>query len=279
MLLTVLHKSLQLRFQMFGFHSRTLETEEGLLHYQIREVPGSKGTIALVHGLGTSSSTWVKTVRFLSDKSRVVALDLPGFGFSTTSGPEGFSTFLQHRSALAHFLDQFDDGPLSLVGHSLGGWLCAWYAATHPERVQHVVLVNSVGVYYRGIEKVREIFTVNSVADTRRLLDALWYRYPWYFKPFTRSVYHELSRRKTNKLVWSIDFQDLLVEELGHLTMPVSVIWGRDDAILSHEAVEVLLRIVPRARVFYIDHCGHVPQLERTREFVTLLTHVLKRRS
>lgn len=277
MLLTWLHKNARKRYYALGFQSKMLETSAGLLHSLVREGDGKLGSVVLVHGLGTSSNTWIPTIPRIADTRRMVALDLPGFGFSSVQGPAGYATFGEHRAALSEFLAGFQDGPLTLVGHSFGGWLCAWYAALNPGRVQHLVLVNTVGIYYRGIETLRETFTLNSVEDTKRLLQTMWYRYPWYLRPFTGSIYRELKLRHVNELVASIEPGDLLVEELSRLAMPVSVIWGREDGIVSLEVVDTLLRFVPRGQAFFVEACGHVPQLEKSRQFAAMLNRVLQR--
>lgn len=248
------------------------------MHCLVREPRTCEGTLVLVHGLGTSSSTWLKSVGLLPQQLRIIAPDLPGFGFSPVKGPEGFANFQKHRTALTSFLGQVTSEPIILLGHSFGGWLCTWYAATNPELVQHLILVNSVGVYYRGIESLRETFTVKSVSDTQRLLNSLWHRYPWYYRPLTGSIYRELTRRHVNELVASVDFKDLLVEELSRLTMPVSVIWGHNDRVVSHEVIDVFLKIIPRVKLQLLEECGHVPQLERPREFAAALNRALKRK-
>ncbi|MBF8295145.1 MAG: alpha/beta hydrolase fold protein, partial [Bacteroidetes bacterium] len=277
MLLTWIHKTARKRYHSLGFQSEMLETSAGWLHTLVREGDGKRGSVILVHGLGTSSNSWIRTIPRIDDFRRLAALDLPGFGFSSVRGAEGFATFGEHRAALSEFLAGFQDGPLTLVGHSFGGWLCAWYAATKPGRVQHLVLVNSVGIYYRGIEALRETFTLNSVADTKYLLKRMWHRYPWYLNPFTGAIYRELKLHHVNELVASIETDDLLVEELTRLTMPVSLIWGREDGIVSLEVVHTLLRLVPRGQVFFVEQCGHVPQLEKSGEFAATLNQVLRR--
>src|SRR3990172_4630693 len=182
MLLSWIHEKARTRYHSLGFQSKMLETDAGLLHSLVREGDGSRGSIVFVHGLGTSSNSWIRIVHKIADSRRLAALDLPGFGFSSVRRPEGFATFGEHRAALSDSLAGFQDGPVTLVGHSFGGWLCAWHAATHADRVQHLVLVNSVGIYYRGIETLRETFTLNSVTDTKLLLNTMWCRYPWYLK-------------------------------------------------------------------------------------------------
>lgn len=277
MLLKWIHESARKRYRSLGYQTRMLKTGAGMLHALVREGKSTRGSVVLVHGLGTSSNTWIRTIPKIEDPHRIVAVDLPGFGFSTVRGAEGFATFRGHQAALSEFLEAQDDGPLILVGHSFGGWLCAAFAAANPERVKHLVLVNSVGIYFSGIEKLREMFMLESVEDTKRLLDTMWYHYPWYLKPFTKAIYEELTHRHVNDLVASIEADDLLGEELSQLTMPVSLIWGRKDGIVPLEVVDTLMRLVPRAQVSFIEQCGHVPQLEKADQFAAQLNHILRR--
>jgi pimeloyl-ACP methyl ester carboxylesterase len=138
------------------------------------------------------------------------------------------------------------------------------------------VLIDTAGVYYPGVEYLRDLFTLLSVSDTRRLLNALWYRYPWYFKPFAGSIYRELGARRMNELVASIEPSDFLAEELSHLTMPVSIIWGKQDDVISLKSVDVLQKFIPRSTVHLIDQCGHVPQLECPEKLAGIMNKVFE---
>jgi pimeloyl-ACP methyl ester carboxylesterase len=162
------------------------------------------------------------------------------------------------------------------VGQSLGGWLCCRYAAQSPELVKHLVLIDTAGVYYPGVENLRDLFTLTSVNDTRRLLNALWHRYPWYFKPFAGSIYRELGARRMNELVASIESNDFLAEELSQLTMPVSIVWGKEDGVISLKSIDVLQKFIPHSTVHLIDECGHVPQLECPEKLAAIMNKVLE---
>jgi pimeloyl-ACP methyl ester carboxylesterase len=212
----------------------------------------------------------------LQERYRIAALDLPGFGFSALERNRTYCTLQEHLEALGIFADAVGHTPVILLGHSFGGWIGAFHASRHPHRVRHLVLVDTAGIYYRGAEKLRESFTLNSVQDTRRLLNDLWLRYPWYFKPFAGAIFRELRQRGLNELVASIDAESFLVEELGRFSMPVSIIWGREDRVILPESVNILMKFIPHARVSLIDHCGHVPQLERPAEFAALVRGILK---
>ena len=279
MLIDLLHRYVRARHHAAGFRSDFLDTDVGRLHFLIREPATGLGTLVLVHGLGTSSSSWFKALRHINARYRIAALDLPGFGFSSAKNPKEFCTLQECVTALTAFVTHLDRGPITLLGHSLGGWVSARFAAQHPEQVRYLILVDTAGVYYRGIERLRETFTVSSIRDTRRLLNKLWYRYPWYFKPFSGAVYRDLRRRHVDEFVQSIEAEEILVEELASLRMPVSIIWGKEDAIMSIECVSSLRKLMPHADVSFIESCGHVPQLERPVQFATILNGALERKT
>jgi pimeloyl-ACP methyl ester carboxylesterase len=279
MLLDLLHKTVRRRFHSLGFQSHVLESRFGLLHYLLRDHPEPAATLLLVHGLGTSSSTWIKALPRLQGRFRIAALDLPGFGFSALEGARTHCTLLEHVEALTIFAEAVGHTPVILLGHSFGGWISALYSSRHPHNVKHLVLADTAGIYYRGVEKLRETFTLNSIQDTRRLLNDLWFRYPWYFKPFTGAIFRELRQRNMNDLVASIDIDYFLVEELSKLSMPVHIIWGREDMVILPESVDVFMKLVPRARTSFIDQCGHVPQLEKPAEFASIVHGILEQKT
>jgi abhydrolase domain-containing protein 6 len=277
MLIDLLHRFVRSRYHSLGFRSYVLDSEVGKLHYFFREQATSSKTIVLVHGLGTSSSTWLKILPYLDRRDRIAALDLPGFGFSKVKGEKGFCTLEEHVNALSALVAHIDRGPIVLLGHSLGGWVCALFAAHNPGKIQHLILADTAGVYYRGVERLREIFTLKSVNDARRMLDNLWYRYPWYFKPFAGAIYRDLRNRRINELIGSIETRDFLAEELASLSMQVSIVWGEEDAMISPECVMVLRRFITRSDAYFIRRCGHVPQLERPKEFAKILNQLLEK--
>ncbi|MBM4161749.1 MAG: alpha/beta hydrolase [Ignavibacteria bacterium] len=275
MLISLLHNLVRTSFGRLGIRSKYLELESCRLHYYEFPRVNPGGTVVLVHGLGTSSSTWTKVFPVLIRDHRVIAMDLPGFGYSCLKPGRSFCTVNEHRAALEALADQIVQDRFVLVGHSFGGWIAAQCASNRPEQVVHLILINTAGIYYRGIEELARLFTVKSKADTRRLLDALWYRYPWYFRPFTTAIFRELSRRNLNDVIASIKPNDLLAEELSKLRMPVSVLWGKQDKAISSEAVNALKKYVPSSSIYFLDQCGHVPQLECPEAVKRILTGIL----
>ena len=110
---------------------------------------GAGPTVLFVHGLDSDSSVWDRTIALLDDHT-CVTVDLPGHGQS----PEGEDPAAYERDAVLDDLDEVmsDLGtPLTVVGHSLGGYLALAHVLTRPARINGLVLV-STGPGFRDPE-------------------------------------------------------------------------------------------------------------------------------
>lgn len=109
---------------------------------------GQGEPIVLIHGVGMQSEAWLPQIDALSKAYRVIALDMPGHG---QSDPLPVGATLQDFVAwLAKVVDTLDLPQINLAGHSMGALISGGYAATHPDRVLRVALLN--GVFCRSPE-------------------------------------------------------------------------------------------------------------------------------
>src|SRR3954453_20687408 len=109
---------------------------------------GSGPPVVLVHGLSGCWQNWLENIPHLARRHRVVALDLAGFGESELPGEEisipGYGRFLDA------FLDEIQVERAALVGNSMGGFIAAETAISHPSRVDKLVLVSAAGLMRVG---------------------------------------------------------------------------------------------------------------------------------
>jgi pimeloyl-ACP methyl ester carboxylesterase len=102
--------------------------------------PVDAPSIVLLHGLASNARWWVLVGPMLARRFRVVALDQRGHGESATRDT-GYD-FATVAGDLAAFVDELGlDRPV-IVGHSWGGNVALEYAATHPDAVAGLVLVD-----------------------------------------------------------------------------------------------------------------------------------------
>ncbi|MFS8050553.1 alpha/beta fold hydrolase [Rhizobium sp. BR 314] len=118
--------------------------------------------LVLIHGVGMRIEAWGPQIEQLSKRNRVIALDLPGHGLSAPlEGRPDLSNFV---TWLASVIDELELGAVNIAGHSMGALITTGMAATAPERLRRIALLN--GVYKRTIAarqaveaRAGEIFT------------------------------------------------------------------------------------------------------------------------
>lgn len=109
------------------------------------EIPAGAGgdralPVVLIHGLGMSARTFEALMRELTGGPRLVALDLPGCGNSSTGG--SIATPAELAGLLWQWLDSRGLDRVILVGHSLGCQVATRLAAQRPARVASLILLS-----------------------------------------------------------------------------------------------------------------------------------------
>lgn len=109
---------------------------------------GEGRPLVLIHGVGMQSAAWGPQIEAFARNHEVIALDMPGHGGSAPL-PEG-AELPDYVAWLHEVLRALDLGPVSLAGHSMGALIAGGYAASHPENVARVALLN--GVFQRSAD-------------------------------------------------------------------------------------------------------------------------------
>jgi pimeloyl-ACP methyl ester carboxylesterase len=105
-------------------------------------------TVVLIHGVGMRIEAWGPQIDRLAARFRVIAVDLPGHGFSAPlDGPAELGSFVAWFDRL---LEDLHLGPVNVAGHSMGALIATGIVASHPEKIKRVALLN--GVHRRSAE-------------------------------------------------------------------------------------------------------------------------------
>lgn len=242
-----------------------LEIDGLQMHY---EDQGSGPPLVLVHGLGASTALWKEVEDDLARDFRVVAYDLRGAG--RTGAPPGPYTFEQLVDDLLALIEVLELGPVSLVGHSLGGTVALAYAAEYPE---HVVATVGLGALAALPEQSREGMraraqTVESegmgaVAETvaRNGTAPSFHQRPEQLASFVELLaandpggYAALCR-----VVAGID----ITNELQRISARVLLLGGDRDPVVTPAARNAMAARIPAARSIEVEDCGHIIPLEQ----------------
>ncbi len=243
-------------------------------------------TLVFVHGLAGSVDYWEKNIPYFSKKVRVIALDLVGCG--KTDKPKLKYKNEMFINFLKNFLDLLNIKKCILVGHSMGGGICLQIAVDFPGYVEQLILVSSAGFY----KKLPLPYRLASLPFLSKFL--LKARSPdimaamiRYFAYEKNAISDDFVDRASDywhsdgainamrgTVSQNVNFRGIkksLIKKIKQkalqLKVPVTVIWGKDDNLLSLKGAEMAKQLMPHAKVYLLDHCGHMPQLEHPEEF------------
>jgi len=257
---------------------------------RLRYVRAGHGpAVVLVHGFGSSLATWKDVIPGLARGHEVVALDLPGFGFSDQPADLSVEDFPR---ALLGLMDRLAIERAALVGNSLGGGACALVAGSRPDRVAALVLIDAAGFNLAPGEQPRLVrWTMGPAGSVlarlpgkrlvvERALHEVFHD-PRLVTPGRVAEYLEVAARpgsfaSIRSLGKSLRDRGSAVQEaLPRVKAPTLVLWGADDRWIPIAHADRFTAGIAGARKVVIDDCGHVPQEEKPEVVVKLLLEFL----
>jgi len=231
---------------------------------------GSGPPMLLVHGLGGSADDWAFCLDAFAASHRVIAPDLLGFGRSDK--PYIDYTIAGFVEMLKRFLRTLGIERAAMVGLSLGGWIAAAFALAFPHAIDKLVLVDSAGIWAEMTELPIDLH-VSTLAHLREV-----YRYLFYDKSLACDDLIELSyqlhlERGDGRTIQSLlanlcDGRERLDERIASLSVPTLIVWGEQDELFPVEIARRIHAQVEGSQLEIFPRCGHMPNMEKTADFV-----------
>jgi len=245
--------------------------------------------LVMIHGLATTRWIWDLVAPELARERHVVTLDVPGFGSSPPVG-DGFVVDDVADRIARGLSSRRIRGPYDLVGHSLGAVIATTLALRRPGTVRRLVLVAPAGLAPLPPAMAR-LFAAGSnplLAVRRALLPVA--DFEWGRKlllagaaadgaaiapGIARRMVSASNGAKRTAEALAIVGEGRLAAMLAETTLPLGVIWGREDRTVPITNLGALRRVRPDAHVQTLERAGHVPMVEQPGEFTAALERLL----
>jgi pimeloyl-ACP methyl ester carboxylesterase len=258
------------------------------VHVKVR---GEGEPIFLIHGSFSSLHTWEAWENELSPFFMTISMDLPGHGLT---GPDIQKRYgIEDYSKLVFGIaDQLGLDEFHVAGNSMGGGVALKMASDQPDRILTLNLIDSSGARLKTKTDTAQSKSYNSGAMifqvaqnpifnklllkcTPKFIFGLNLKQVFYdHSKITDEMltrYYELLRmegnrqatldRLTTRKPYDVDFEKL--------TMPVLIMWGKNDNWIPLQNGEILAKAIPGSKLKVFENAGHVPMEEIPTETVS----------
>lgn len=240
--------------------------------------------LLFIHGLGSSADRWLDIPDALSLYFHTLAIDLPGFGGSDKPTDMNY-TIEAFSDIVRQFMDKIriteeDRGnnnrarTITLVGHSLGGYIASRIAAAdNSSFLDKLVLVDSSGNLEKPTpllqqyldaamnpskQKVRKVFE-QMVANPLLISDVLVQGFiDRINKPNSKYAFESSLRNSANT---QIGIKNL--NKIGEKGIPTLIIWGMHDKVIPTEHSQIFREAIKDSTAIIVPQTGHAPFTEK----------------
>ncbi len=232
-------------------------------------------TIIMLHGFAQQSHSWDFVALGLCDKFRIVAFDQRGHGDSDWSQNHNYSLNDYHND-IDNLIKHLGLSETLMVGMSMGGRNAFTYAASHPDLVSALVVVDAAPVAQSsGRDKIRNFVSQEDVHPSieefvrmvhgytpNRPIDQIWgsikYNvkqlsdgsWTWKYDKFLRSPDRDF--RSESK-----DVSDAMWASLDMLKAPTLLVVGEDSDIVSLDVANQMINRISNSQLVSIPNAGH----------------------
>ncbi|MBC2907837.1 alpha/beta fold hydrolase [Streptomyces cupreus] len=221
--------------------------------------------LVFIHGWTANRHRWDHQTAHFAERRRVVRLDLRGHGESSGAGVR---TIAELAADVLALLDHLEIERCVLIGHSMGGMIAQTITLDRPERVERLVLVNSISrmTYSRG----RGLLMAASALVPFKLFVATNIQRafaPGYPRAEVREYIRASAatpREVVMTLYGAMRAFDVL-DRLGEIRTPTLMVHGYHDIQLPVAQMLRMAKACPGALVRIID-AGHELPLEKPKE-------------
>jgi pimeloyl-ACP methyl ester carboxylesterase len=255
---------------------------------------GTGPAVLMLHGLGGTKASFLPSIAALAPSFRTIAVDMLGFGDSDKPLGASYGPSFQAR-AIEQLLDELELERAHVVGHSMGGRVAIELGLDHHDRIGGLVLMTPAMAWLRErrwapyLRWIRPELGLIQFAPRTAVEPLMRWLIPGADSGWGRSAIDEFVRTYTTargRAAFYAAARSIYLDEphgddgfwsrLRVLAPESLFIWGRNDRLVPLAFIKHVEQALPAAEHLELD-CGHIPQIERSRETHAAIAAFLKR--
>ncbi len=236
---------------------------------------GNGEPVVLLHGWGSSSTAFNYIINSFSDRFRMVAIDLPGFGESdmikTAWDVNDYADFV------AEFLLKLDIVNPVLIGHSFGGRVIFKGIGEGKFSASKIILLDSAGI--KPKKSLKSQFRLLSFKTVKYLLSCpIWKKYTSGMLDKARAHFGSADYNNA-PIVLRQTLVKAVNEDLRHympsITAPTLLIWGENDTATPLSDAKIMNSLIRDSGICVIKGGGHFSFIDSPYEVNAIISSFL----
>lgn len=238
---------------------------------------GKQKHILFIHGLGSSLLVWRDIPQALSEHFHVLTVDLIGFGQSDK--PQVDYTIEYFTKFIKDFIRKIgikDKDKITLIGHSLGGYITLNYAIKHKTQIDRLVLIDSSGMLDGPTSLLKQYLDAAMEADINLRFKKVTSVFenllaePYRLLPVFVNIFISVIDKPGAKQAFQSAFENststfIKKDELKKIKdIPCLIIWGEKDRLIPVDHIKKFKLILENSESVVILDAGHSPFVEKT---------------
>lgn len=245
------------------------------ISYLLKEVDEAVATVIFIHGFPFNKNTWKPQLEDLPDGVSGIAYDVRGHG-NTTTGHGYFNLDVFAKDLLA-FIDWLNVGSVVVCGVSMGGYIALRAHELQPDKFRGLIFCDTHSFDDSNEGRIKRFATIDSVLKNGKRAFSIG---------FAQKVLSDRARTNKTEVVdlvkssirrnnernicatlLALASRTDTTHTLRHIQVPVLLLRGSEDQIVSIEQMKKMEELIPDVRYQELTGCGHLPNLENETRF------------
>jgi len=237
--------------------------------------------VLLLHGLGVDGSSWAYQLLSLTQAGlRPIAPDLPGFGRSSASNNRW--NISDCAKQMGEFLDDLEIAKAVVVGISLGGTVALMLALHKPDRIFHLVLINTFACLRpRRVSELAYLAGRFLIANLRGVeYQAAMVAQRLFPEPEKKLLRRALIERilQSDKKIYRSAMRSLALfdvrRRLKDLQVSTTIITAENDTTVSPSIQRELAARIRNANQVIVSNSGHAAIIDQPEQINQILINL-----
>ena len=167
-----------------------------------------------------------------------------------------------------------ENGKVVLIGHSNGGRIAAAYASKYPQKLEHLILIDSAGILHDELHVKLRLLFFETLARIGKKISSSAILKNLLYKMAGGNDYNnatkDAKKTMTNLIKTDLSFS------LAKITTPTLILWGEYDKITPLNDGKIMHKLIKNSRLHIIKGAKHSPHFTHAQEVADIILKYLK---